>query len=79
MTLKLQKLKINLITIIAINILILQEFNKLDVDVFNARLTQTHLVAETGFDDKLSNLNRKITKDKTDHLLVQNELNKLIS
>ena len=55
------------------------EFNKLDVDVFNARLTQTQLVAETDFDDKLSNLNRKITKNKTDHLLVQNELNKLIS
>ena len=51
----------------------------LDVDVFNARLTQTQLVAETDFDDKLSNLNRKITKNKTDHLLVQNELNKLIS
>ena len=34
-------------------------------------------VAKTDFDDKLSNLNRKITKHKTDLLLVQNELNKL--
>ena len=34
-------------------------------------------MAKTDFEDKLSNLNRKITKNKTDHLLVQNELNKL--
>ena len=34
-------------------------------------------MAKTDFDDKLSNLNRKITKNKTDHLLVQNELKKL--
>ena len=44
---------------------------------FNARLAQENLVTKTDFDDKLSNLNRKITKNKTDHLLVQNELNKL--
>ena len=41
------------------------------------RLAQASLVKKTDFDDKLSNLNRKITKNKTDHLLVQNELNKL--
>ena len=29
------------------------------------------------FDAKLSGLNRKITKNKTDHLIVKNELNKL--
>ena len=29
------------------------------------------------FDAKLSSLNRKITKNKTDHLIVKNELNKL--
>ena len=34
-------------------------------------------MAKTDFDAKLSGLNRKITKNKTDHLLVQNELNKL--
>ena len=34
-------------------------------------------MAKTDFEDKLSNLNRKITKNKTDYLLVQNELNKL--
>ena len=35
------------------------------------------MITKTDFDAKLSSLNRKITKDKTDHLLVQNELNKL--
>ena len=34
-------------------------------------------MTETGFDAKLSSLNRKITKNKTDHLIVKNELNKL--
>ena len=34
-------------------------------------------MTKTYFDDKLLNLNRKITKNKTDHLLVQNELKKL--
>ena len=29
------------------------------------------------FDAKLSSINRKITKNKTDHLIVKNELNKL--
>ena len=52
-------------------------FNKLAADVFNARLTQANLVAKTDFDNKVSNLNRKITKNKPDHLLVQNELKKL--
>ena len=49
------------------------EFNKLAADVFNARLAQTNLVAKANFDDKLSNLNRKITSNKTKHLLVENE------
>ena len=42
-----------------------QEFNTLAADVFNARLAQANLVTRTDFDDKLSNLNRKITKNKT--------------
>ena len=53
------------------------EFNKLAADVFNARTAQANLITKTDFDSKLSNLNRKITKTKTDHLRVQNELNKL--
>ena len=53
------------------------EFNRLVVDVFNARLAQANLVTKTDFDAKLSGLNRKITQNKTKHLLVENELNKL--
>ena len=34
-------------------------------------------MTKTDFDAKLSSLNRKITKNKTDHLIVKNELNKL--
>ena len=56
---------------------VLLKFNKLAVDVFNTRLTQANLVTKTDFDAKLLGFNRKITKNKTDHLLVQNELNKL--
>ena len=54
-----------------------QEFNKLTVDVFNARLAQANVITKTDFDAKLSNLNRKITQNKSKHLLVENELNKL--
>ena len=67
-TLKLQKLKISLITIIMINILILQSFentNFLAVGVFNVRIAQANLVTKTDFDAKLSGLNRKITQNKT--------------
>ena len=54
------------------------ESNTLAPDVFNARLKQADFgEKKTDFDCKLSNLNRKITKNKTDHLLVQNEFKKL--
>ena len=46
-------------------------------DVFNARLAQANLITKTDFDAKLSSLNRKITQNKSKHLLVENELNKL--
>ena len=36
------------------------EFNKLAVDVFNARLAQANLITKTDFDAKLSNLNKII-------------------
>ena len=52
-------------------------FNKLAADVFNTRLAQTNLITKTYFDAKLSNLNGKITQNKSKHLLVENELNKL--
>ena len=53
------------------------EFNKLAADVFHARLAQAKLITKTQFDSKLSSLNRKITSNKTKHLLVENELNQL--
>ena len=53
------------------------EFNKLSVDVFNARITQANFVTKTDFDAKSSSLNRKITSNKTKHVLVENKLNKL--
>ena len=46
-------------------------------DVFNARSPWSNLVTKTDFDAKLSSLNRKITSNKTKHLLVENELKKL--
>ena len=38
------------------------EFNKLAVDVFNARITQANLITKTDFGAKLSILNKLITK-----------------
>ena len=53
------------------------EFNTLAADVFNGKLPQANLVTKTDFDNKLSSLNRKITSNKTKHLLIENELKKL--
>ena len=53
------------------------EVNNFAADVFNARLTQANLITKTDFDAKLSSLNRKITGNKSKHLLVENELKKL--
>ena len=50
------------------------EFNTLDADVFNARLAQANLVTKKDFDAKLSSLNRRITANKSKHLLVENEI-----
>ena len=60
-TQKLLKLKRNLLIIIMTSILLLQS---LAADIFNARLAQGNLITKTNFDDKLSNLNRKITANK---------------
>ena len=48
-----------------------QEFNKLAADVFNARVAQAKLITKTGFDAKLSSLNKKITSDKTNFYLLK--------
>ena len=53
------------------------EFNTSAADVFNARLAQANLITKTDFDGKLSNLNGKITTNKTKHLILENELKKL--
>ena len=52
------------------------EFNKLAVDVFNARVARANLITKTDFDAKSSSLNKNITQNKTKHLLVESELNK---
>ena len=53
------------------------EFNKQTAENCTARLAQTGLVTKTDFENKLSSLNRKITANKTKHLVVENELKKL--
>ena len=47
--------------------LLLQKFNSLATDVFNARLAQENLITKTGFDAKLSSPNRKITENKSEN------------
>ena len=54
-----------------------QEFNKLTADVFDARIAEASLITKTDFDANLSSLHKKITSNKTKHLLVENKLNKL--
>ena len=44
---------------------------------FNARLAQANLVTKADIDAKRSSLNRKITVNKSKHLLVENEFKKL--
>ena len=53
------------------------KFNTLASNVFNARLTQANLITKTDFDAKLSSLNKRITQNKSKHLLVEDERNKL--
>ena len=50
------------------------EFNTLAVENFAARSGQADLVTKTDFDNKLSNLNKIIVSNKTQHLIVENEL-----
>ena len=52
-------------------------FNTLAAGIFNARLAQANSVTKTDFDAKLSSLNRRITANKSKHLLVENEFKKL--
>ena len=50
------------------------KFNKLTTESFKPRLAQADLVTKTDFDDKRQDLNKKITSNKTMHILVENEL-----
>ena len=52
--------------------------NIIVADVVNGRLAQTNLITKTDFDAKLSSLNRTGTSNKSKHLLVENELHKII-
>ena len=52
------------------------EFNKLTAENFAARLAKANLVTKTDFDNKLTSLNRKISSNKTRHLVTENELKK---
>ena len=47
------------------------EFNTLAAAVFNARLAQANVTTKADFDVELSSLNRKITSNKSKHLLVR--------
>ena len=59
------------------------ELNKLTAESFVTRLAQANLasksdiansVNKTDFNEELKNLNKKVTSNKTKHLLVENEL-----
>ena len=63
-----------------------QDFNKLTSESFNARLAKSDLaskrdianfVKKTDVDDKLKNMNKNVTSNKTKHAIVENELNEL--
>ena len=55
------------------------EFNTFAADVFNSRIARANLITKRDFDDKISNLNSKITANKSKYLLVENELKELIT
>ena len=76
MTQKSVNLKRNLLIIIMAYVLLLQS-NTLAADVFNARLARANSIDKTDFDNKLSSLSWKIMSNKSKHLLVENEINKL--
>ena len=52
------------------------EFNNLAARVFPARVAQANLVTKTDFDTRLQDISKRITSNKSKHLLVENELKK---
>ena len=74
--LKLEKLQINLIIMIMINITT-PEFNNLAADVFNVRLAQANPEKKADFDNTVPSLDSKITTNKTISVSIENLLKKL--
>ena len=60
-----------------INILILQSLIFQLIMFLVRDQLKANLIIKTDFDAKLSSLNKKITQNKSKHLLVENEINKL--
>ena len=52
------------------------EFNTLAIWIFTVRLVEAELVTKTDFRNKLQSFSKRITLNKTKHLLVVNELKK---
>ena len=50
------------------------KFDNFGTIIFTARLAQADLVAKADFDTKFQDVSKKITSNKTKHLLVENEL-----
>ena len=77
MTQKLLTLKRNLLIMIIINTLLFQNLKSFQQKLLIRRLKQADLVTKTDFDDKVKSQNQIINSNKTKHLLVENELEKL--
>ena len=61
-------------------ILIIYYYSKIliyNIKKFCWKTQTTNLVNKTDFDDKLKDLNKKVTSNKVKHVLVENELKKL--
>ena len=76
---KLVNLKRNLLIIIMTNMLLLKSYYSITTTTTTQLLLLLYYysITKTDFDAKLSSLNRKITTNKSKHLLVENELKKL--
>ena len=57
--------------------IITSEFDTLTKENFKARLAQANLVTETDFDVDFKDISKQIPPNKSKHLLVENELQKL--
>ena len=50
------------------------EFNKFPTEAFDTRLTEANVVTKMDLDTKLIKLNKKINSNKTNYVLLENEL-----